>query len=420
MERDYFKEFFMKKIIITGLCLLFVTIGAFAEVKELSPFTMPSPRSRALGGDHVGYAGGVEALVVNPAELNRKNEISIIGLSASLTNPLWVNKLGLAIKNGDLEDDEGDFDFLKIPSLIPSNPMRLPVGLGVQGPISAGFVKNGFGIGLFNRVYVDALVRGLNVEISANADVFLNAGYAYRFQFGDRLALDAGIGIKAFGRVSAEVDKKLTDLLKIISENGDGDFPLDEIGLSTLPLIVGGTADVGASLHLSFLPQTFNDDLTVGFVWKDAFSYAKDFTNLGTSFGLPEPSEEWKASEYIIPTSFQIGASYSFNLGKILKIAVMIDHNDAAGLIKYISLDEGNAERIAMRDPSLDTSLGAEVTLFNILSVRAGMKDLLPAVGLGLNLFVFQLDAALYGKELGTYPGAFTTMGLDVGFSFKF
>ncbi|MDR2150550.1 MAG: hypothetical protein LBO67_07005 [Spirochaetaceae bacterium] len=398
----------MKKILLAGVCLL-LTVGAFAETKELRSFSMPSPRSRALGGDHVAYAGGVDALFVNPAELRRKNEFSVLNLSLSATNPLWINKVAYELKGG--------FEPEKVLALIPTDPMRLPLGLDVQGPLALGFVSGGFGIGVFDRIYLDARIKGLNVELGVNADLTMNVGYAYRFDLGDRFKIDAGIGAKIFGRATANVNKGLTELLEDI----DGGFTLDMFGLSKLPLLVGGTANLGGAVHLSFLPTAFNDDFTVGVVWSDVFSYAKEVMNLSSYVGLDE-DPTWEPSEdvYTIPTSVQIGVSYSFNLGKLLRIAVMADHNDAVGLCKYIdSTIQEDGAWITMRDPLLDTTVGAEVTLFNIVSVRAGMRDLLPAVGLGLDLFIFKLDAALYGKELGMYPGDFTTMALDIGMNFK-
>jgi hypothetical protein len=47
---------------------------------------------------------------------------------------------------------------------------------------------------------------------------------------------------------------------------------------------------------------------------------------------------------------------------------------------------------------------GAEIT-FSILSIRGGVNEGYPAAGAGVKLKAFQFDAAVYGEEIGVFPG---------------
>jgi hypothetical protein len=48
------------------------------------------------------------------------------------------------------------------------------------------------------------------------------------------------------------------------------------------------------------------------------------------------------------------------------------------------------------------------------------MNEMLPTVGIGLDLVVFKVDAAFYGKELGNEPGRLSTYAVDVGLLFRY
>lgn len=62
---------------------------------------------------------------------------------------------------------------------------------------------------------------------------------------------------------------------------------------------------------------------------------------------------------------------------------------------------------------------GAEVNLLNI-DLRAGFYQGYPSYGLGLDLFLLQLDAALYTIERGAYPGQTPEQRVQVGLSASF
>jgi hypothetical protein len=72
------------------------------------------------------------------------------------------------------------------------------------------------------------------------------------------------------------------------------------------------------------------------------------------------------------------------------------------------------------RNPILNIGIGAELVLLNVLSLRAGIADALPAVGFGLDLSFMKIDFALRGKELGLEPGMNPTYAVDLGLLFRY
>jgi hypothetical protein len=374
---------------------------------------MPSPRSRALGGDHVAYTSGVDALFVNPAELRERNAFSLLSFSAGIVNPLWLNEAAVGIMG------EGD-SVEVITGLLGSSGGRIPIGLDIQGPLALGFVAGGFGIGLFDRVHIDARIIGTDVYADVNADAVANIGYAMRFVDTDFFKVDAGIVGKAFGRAQASIDASaLTIAGDLLGENANTEIGamLKTLGVGTVPLYLGGSADIGASVKFSFIPP-LKDRLTIALVYNDVFSYAQKFMDYDAAANQFVDPPKDDPNNYMIKPALKLGASYSIALGNMLKISAMVDHGDVFALYNTIASAD-SVENFVGRNWLLDLNLGAEVTLFNIISLRAGVADLMPTAGIGLNLFVFKLDAAIYGKELGTDPGDFSTYAVDVGLSFS-
>jgi hypothetical protein len=69
-------------------------------------------------------------------------------------------------------------------------------------------------------------------------------------------------------------------------------------------------------------------------------------------------------------------------------------------------------------NPVLHVGIGTEVTMMQILDVRLGFAQGLPSAGLGLDLHVFTLNAAMFGTERSTEPGLSPVYNLQLGFEF--
>jgi hypothetical protein len=87
----------------------------------------------------------------------------------------------------------------------------------------------------------------------------------------------------------------------------------------------------------------------------------------------------------------------------------MADYRDFLDLFKPI-----------YRNPILNATLGTEVIFLDVISLRAGINETYLATGLGLDLTLFQIDLALYGKELGIDPGKRPLLNMDLSLSFQY
>ena len=88
---------------------------------------------------------------------------------------------------------------------------------------------------------------------------------------------------------------------------------------------------------------------------------------------------------------------------------ILADYHDFLDLMSLIP-----------RNPVLNVGIGMELTVLEVLNLRIGIADALPAAGIGIDLSFMQLDCSIYGKELGLDPGIQSTYGLDISLLFRY
>jgi hypothetical protein len=256
-------------------------------------------------------------------------------------------------------------------------------------------VDNGWGWGVFDRVYMDMKLAGSTISLGVYGDLMFNMGYAYRVLNMGVHTLDVGGAGKVFGRVSLDSGR-----LKILDLANDVDNITEKLKDSFLTL--GGGIDIGAQYRLL-------NNLTAGLVVTDLFS-------LGYAAPLAVPGLEEAGSGkgylgYISP-KINIGVSYKVFENYLLTWAFMADYRDIINLFRQNKYESVNG--------FLNLSLGTEVILLNMFSFRAGVNQMLPALGIGIDAKVLQIEAAIYGKELGNEPGKFSAYALDLGILFRY
>jgi hypothetical protein len=72
------------------------------------------------------------------------------------------------------------------------------------------------------------------------------------------------------------------------------------------------------------------------------------------------------------------------------------------------------------RHPILHIGAGIEVELLEILSIRMGMYEGLFTAGVGLDLKIFTLNAAMFGTELSSEPGMRPVYNILIGLEFRY
>jgi hypothetical protein len=104
-----------------------------------------------------------------------------------------------------------------------------------------------------------------------------------------------------------------------------------------------------------------------------------------------------------------LGAAYSFTPWKYASLSLMLDYRDVVNIF---------TNDYTTRNPILNIGFGAEAQIIDFIYARLGVNDMLPAVGVGFDIKVLKIDAALYGKELSNEPGGMSTYAFDLSFRF--
>jgi hypothetical protein len=255
-------------------------------------------------------------------------------------------------------------------------------------PLSIAWVANGFGFGIWSRVFVNPNINGTNIQVNLIGDVIVPVGFAFKVMDMGGHTIDFGLTLKGYGR--AMLEGASMNILKMTEM--DVDNPLDSF---SAPLIVGAGLDAGLLYRGAGLLKGFSAGVTF-----------TDIFNHGTPI-LDFMSDSEPAGSYTVPFAINLGAAYELKIFNLLGVVVAADLRDIT------------TTDYTKRNPVLNIGLGAQVSLLNMFKFRAGMSDALLSVGVGVDLGIFELSFAYYGKELGLEPGLNPVAVMDLTIAFR-
>jgi hypothetical protein len=243
---------------------------------------------------------------------------------------------------------------------------------------------------------VDTQVKGVDIEATVTADLILNYGMSFRLLDLSHHQFDAGFVVKPFVRGLAHKEMSGLDLVD------DSDILLEDF---TVPIIMGMGFDLGFMYR-------FYDDLAFGLTVDDVFTGGSVVASAMGS--APDTS-------YRVPTSLNLGVAYTLRMGRLWRNAPsLLQSSYVAFMFDWRNLtDSFNSDDYTKRNPSLNLGLGMELGLFNFVKLRLGLSEMLPAFGIGIEPGPFQLNFAMYGKELGNEPGRFSTYVYDLSIAIR-
>nr|BFD68270.1 hypothetical protein HAGR004_32920 [Bdellovibrio sp. HAGR004] len=320
-----------------------------------------SIRSLGMGGAALTTTRGAEALFVNPAAMDR-----IEGLDIHL---LGVNVGGRMLSTEDLDAisnlDEND------PSTY-NNLFGRRIYANATGSAAVALPFLGFGYYTDYNVSLELHNPGYPsfTTYFRNDEAYVIGG---AYPLGPKTSL--GLALKRINRWGGDVQELG---LSTVANAGDLQSVMDEFQNK-------GTG-YGVDFGLMTVADTpLNPTLTV--VWKDIGDTA--FTKTA---GNDAPSH--------IPQ----------NLGAGVSLGV-----DLPGLDWVIALEGQH-----LLDPDIQIGkklhLGTEISL-PFLDLRAGVNQGYVSYGVGMDFFIFRIDAASYTEELGVYPGQSADNRIMVGLS---
>jgi len=369
--------------------LFFLLDSGISAIENVPPFQHQSARENAMGGVHAALADDFSSLFSNPAGFaGAKEELSFAELTTTVYGPVF-----------DLIDSVQTFmktDELDVSGLI--GPAGFNAGADIAGPLSFGWVGRGLGFGLFNRSTVHANAPGTSLSAIASEDLMMVGGYAFRFSPSGNHIFDLGFLGKGYIRGSMALSASIFTVTDLASGNPLEDKPFF------------ATAGVGLDLGVRY---GYSSLFTVAVVCRDAYSPSSVSEYLSAMDFITGETDVISTEYGLISPKLDAGISFTPRfpvLDRYLSgLIVLFDYHDFLDLMSPIP-----------RNPILNAALGLELVVLDALSLRAGIADALPSLGLGLDLTFMRMDFAMRGMELGLDPGKNPAFAFDLGLLFRY
>ncbi len=376
--------------IIITVFLGAASFSLFADTVREAPFVPRDAESAAQGGSRVAVARGYGALFSNPAGFAR-GEASLTPVSISvwmLARPRRIPALLDLLRRRD-GDAPGKTD-------LPAAQFESD-GFGLGAALGIGYAGGGLGIGF--QAAFDGFFSGASFPDDLTGELLsefsLVVGYAFTFQLsGARLLL--GADVRPLVRVHSLFDGDSTAALIHrffgTSTSRDDLDPWE----NTWALNGSGIA-VDAGLILSSGP--FSLGLAARDIFDTRLRYSwNSLDAVGSSLlrgGLPPMVVPPGDADYLVPMSLSLGLAVEPDLGGLSRLLEPRLHGEVRDA--FGALDPpGPAVPFSRR-----LRLGAELGLFRLVRLRAGLDGGLPAFGAGLELPTLQINCAVFRTRTG-------------------
>jgi len=321
---------------------------------------------------------------VNPAAMIRVKQKSFFAISPMLLNPQSTYKLGKSL--GDLAQGNTN-TFGTAADTLSRQKGTIALGMELREfPLSFAWVANGFGFGLWNRTFVNANIVDLGIEAKVYSDVMLPIGFAFKILNLGGHSLDAGVTLKPFVRTMAW---EREDIINLLGNNSDF------IDNFNIPVIAGGSVDAGLLYRWG--------GFSAGFTFQDIYSRGEVVYNINDNYK--------DTNSYHFPFTMNAGIAYQFTLFNILGFALAADWRDIRNFFQQ--------DNYLHRNYLLDFGAGFQLSLFDVIRLRVGMSEMLPACGLGFDLGPLKIDAAYYGREFGNEPGQLSAAAVSISIAIR-
>ena len=372
-------------LLLVFLFYFFISTISLSALYE-DPIVIISPIKSALGGPHVTMDSGFSGLMNNPAGFySAEPEFSIGEITMGLKGPVF-DIANLIITN----------DMAALPAMLQG----IYVGMDMLGPLSFGYIGDGLGFGIYSNSYSTISSSGpLTVKADIGSEIILTGGYALRIPLpqADINQLDVGMLLKGTFKGELSFEESALNIMSVTLASLMGE---------EFNFITGIGVDLG-------LRYSYKNLFTVGLVGRDL--YSPTLRNVYTNFNeFSAGTDPINTINGIVPIAFDLGVMYSPDFESknlfISDIKIYLDYSDILDFLMYPELSV---------NPILNLGFGTEVSMLNILDVRAGFYQGLLSAGLGLDLYYFKMNLAMFGSELSTEPGLQPVYNLQLGFEFR-
>ena len=386
----------MKKLYTTMLLLLLIYTTTFSQSFDYS-FTMPKidhARDLGMGSAYLTDTTTYFAFLTNPANLGLTGDKTLF----PIINTRLAGPFGLIPEAIDLFQ-AGDADIMGFVGKTLGESKGINMAFNTAGPLSFGAIRKGFGWGIFNESYASFDMPSLlSATVYGGNESFLRLGYGYAITPPLPVIIAVGLSAEAVNRVEGFYRLGAFQLLNTLTGG--------EISLASLAMPV--YTSFGYGLDAGITIKAFNL-VSLSFVWDDFF-YGIHTQKADQAYKIIEDPSNFTSHLKTDLKQTTIGSSKKMaaGIGVDIPLAeisnnfvsswiVMVDCND---LISTFSNDP------TKRNPALEFSAGTEIVFFKTIILRFGVDEMYPAAGIGIRLGAFNIDASIYGQELGYEPGA--------------
>ncbi len=390
----------MKRIICTVILIFIVAAIGFAADYYAEDIYVPTGVDSGLGGPYPTDNEGLETIFSNPAAFKSAQEdLVFTNFTLQLTGPIF-DIASLII--GSLSAGEDMTTLLTSPST-QAILTGLYSGFTMTGPIYFGYVGDGFGFGLFNTT--DFLLRGkgpLSISMDLGEQLLLAGGYSFRIPLSvdEKHVLDIGVMLKGGVEGVVAIEKSFLELPVMLDSIGADLFLSEPFEFSTI---------IGMDAGILYIWDGF---MSAGLSFQDCFTPTARYTYLsGINDFLDSETTAPDPESGIVPfkvnAGFELNPTIPFIQQFITDFRFMAAYDDIFDFLLYPT----EAEHWL-----LHIKTGLEITMLEILDVRVGLADGLLNAGLGLDLKIFTLNAAMFGTEQSSQPGTKPVYNLTLGF----
>lgn len=392
------------------IVLVRVTLSADALYNYDSPFEWNSPEIMAQGGSFTAIASGFNSLMTNPAGLSmgrnytytetvderggrvvekkEKGEITLLGILPSATiNPFTLYEDSSGKNFSDFILDRSSSD-----------------GLGAELQLGAGYIGYGFGFALISLLDLDFPLAEDTTSVIGDVTFTSSfvGGYAYRFEIGS-VGLSLGADLRPMWRIKA-IDIDMDTLLNITSG--------EEVDYSSIDVLTGFAIGFDAGLifdwNMFAFGLSFRDIGNTRYMYQ--LSNGEDILN--DAFN----GSDYDGLDYITPMTMRLGLAVHPDLGSFAKIIDPKIHVEyVATLIDYDLVSSFEEESFLT-----NFNGGIELKLLQFLALRGGLSSGSLSAGFGLDLYIAEINAAVYSQEIRSHSGSSQQMGSSVELAFRF
>jgi hypothetical protein len=358
----------------------------------------PSARASAIGGVHAALTDELYTMFSNPAGLrSAAREMQLAELTLNLSGPIF-DMTGVVIRGANGED----VDEMLLDPDVDELLTGLHAGLSAAGPISFAYAGGGLGFGIYNWFdlgFDSASSAAIDTLVAEN--FLVTGGYATRVPLPAALGgtLDVGGMLKTSIRGEASTTKSLVELADLYSN------PSSLLSGEPYTLSLAFGIDLGALYRRG-------DLWALGLVVRDAFTPTRR-SRYGSFQDFLDSVDPVTVGSGRVRPDVSIGARYSPRIVAWERVV-----NRFQFLLDYSDIFDFAIDPATARNPFLHVSLGAEAVILEIVSVRVGFGQGLPAAGFEIDLSFMDLSLSMFGTELSTEPGIRPTYNLVFGMRF--